>query len=593
MTGIETLERFKGVPETKQELGAFDNGSQHQGGLVLIAGDDKGLAQSGPPKKLPSKGRGSARRGHRSGRGVRGHPRKRSSGISGRLLSSPAGSHETLSLELSGAGPPWTVHTLKEHIQLHRPSLVFRSETNYKSRRCDRVKNLVNYNRVGVDSVGKGGGLLLLWCKDLDVWLQSFLSHHIDMTVKSEDYPERWRFTGFYGYPEVGNRKEGWTQLRKLTQQSVRPWICAGDFNEISYQQEKQGGLPWAHRQMRDFRECLDDCGLQDIGFEGKIFRWWNRREVPHTVCARLDRACNNLKWAEIFPQAIMSHEAVTCSDHSLISVGLEGKRIQDNKQKKHRFRFEAVWLSAPECADNDVSTEAKKEIEKLKDAIKDMAGKEEILWNQRAKALWLATRDRNTGFFHAKANERKVRKEIKLIKDATGNEVGNKKGIQRVVLSYFRSIFTSTNPIDEAVNEVLEYLDCRVTLAMNEALLLSFTSEEITRALKEMHPLKSLGPDSMSPIFYQKFWPIVCNGVCESVLEFLNKGSLDPLLNFTHIVLIPICPKPTDMSHFRPISLCNVLCKLASKAIANRMKHFLDALISTSQAAFSWLSYD
>ncbi|KAL0300143.1 UNVERIFIED_CONTAM: hypothetical protein Scaly_3058200 [Sesamum calycinum] len=195
---------------------------------------------------------------------------------------------------------------------------------------------------------------------------------------------------------------------------------------------------------MRDFREYLDDYGLQDIGFEGKIFTLWNRREAPHIVRARLDRACNNLKWAEIFPQAIMSHEAVTCSDHWLIWIGLEGERIQDNKRKKRCFRFEAAWLSAPECADviqrawtstyntephqnmikklratrtrlqqrnrenfgnirrkckelneklcmlqqNDVSAKTKKEIERLKDAIEEMVGKEEILWNQRAKAL-------------------------------------------------------------------------------------------------------------------------------------------------------------------------------------------------------------
>ncbi|KAL0300144.1 UNVERIFIED_CONTAM: Retrovirus-related Pol polyprotein from transposon RE1 [Sesamum calycinum] len=87
--------------------------------------------------------------------------------------------------------------------------LGFLFETKCKARRCDRMKNLVNYNGVGVEPVGKGGGLLLLWRKDLDVWLQSFSSHHIDVTVKSEDCLERWRFMGFYGYPEVGNRKEG------------------------------------------------------------------------------------------------------------------------------------------------------------------------------------------------------------------------------------------------------------------------------------------------------------------------------------------------------------------------------------------------
>ncbi|KAL0410998.1 UNVERIFIED_CONTAM: hypothetical protein Slati_3689500 [Sesamum latifolium] len=81
--------------------------------------------------------------------------------------------------------------------------------------------------------------------------------------------------------------------------------------------------------------------------------------------------------------------------------------------------------------------------------------------------------------------------------------------------------------------------------------------------------------------------WSIIRSDVCASVLDFLNNGSFNPLVNFTQVVLIPKCLNPSDMTQFRPISLCNVIYKLASNTIANRIKPFLDSLISISQSTF------
>ncbi|KAK6120642.1 hypothetical protein DH2020_045617 [Rehmannia glutinosa] len=101
------------------------------------------------------------------------------------------------------------------------------------------------------------------------------------------------------------------------------------------------------------------------------------------------------------------------------------------------------------------------------------------------------------------------------------------------------------------------------------------------------MHPFKLLGLDGMSPDFFQKFWHLIRSDVINFVFHVLNNQSFEHNINFTHIVLIPKTKNPDHITQFRPISLCNVIYKLASKVLANRIRTSLPKVISESQSAF------
>ena len=106
-------------------------------------------------------------------------------------------------------------------------------------------------------------------------------------------------------------------------------------------------------------------------------------------------------------------------------------------------------------------------------------------------------------------------------------------------------------------------------------------------KALEQMHHLTAPGPDGMPPLFYHHFWPTVKFIVIHTVLNFLNHGSAPPKFHDTHIVLIPKIKNPEKVTDYRPISLCNVAYKIASKVVANRMKWVLQEIISENQSAF------
>ena len=70
-------------------------------------------------------------------------------------------------------------------------------------------------------------------------------------------------------------------------------------------------------------------------------------------------------------------------------------------------------------------------------------------------------------------------------------------------------------------------------------------------------------------------------------MLSVLSSSHMLHKMNYTHIVLIPKINEPKHVADFRPISLANVVSRIVSKVLANRLKQILPNVISKSQSAF------
>ena len=105
------------------------------------------------------------------------------------------------------------------------------------------------------------------------------------------------------------------------------------------------GGLPLNRNRVTAFRNCLDTCGLMDLGFQGPRFTWTNK--IPNWQCnikERLDRGVGNFEWKILFPMAEIHHLPRVKSDHCPIL--LDTNPLERKSPKP--FLFEQMWFTDP-----------------------------------------------------------------------------------------------------------------------------------------------------------------------------------------------------------------------------------------------------
>jgi hypothetical protein len=76
------------------------------------------------------------------------------------------------------------------------------------------------------------------------------------------------------------------------------------------------------------------------------------------------------------------------------------------------------------------------------------------------------------------------------------------------------------------------------VTEDMNSKLLAPISDAEIEAALFQMGPKKSLGPDGLQALFFQRHWSLLKSRVCRAVRDFLAGTACPEDFNDTIIVL-------------------------------------------------------
>lgn len=466
-----------------------------------------------------------------------------------------------------------------------------------------------------------------MWNADLQVTVQVANFHVILALVIASG--QEFGLVCIYGDPYHQQTNAIWDQVANFVHDNLgKPMLCMGDMNELFYEMDKSSSCINSQR-LHAFCSLVKICGFFDLGFSGPAYTWTNKRYSSNPIYERLDRGLVNPEWCVIYPNTNVYNLPIIMSDHAPILISTDGTY----KQPRKNFKFENWWLMEDDFQDHAKSVwnnsanrpfsartnylagalkrwcrkkkPIQQEINQLEEQIKNIQMKspqdqdhahEAALiqryeqgmtkltefYTQRAKKQWARDGDRNTHYFHHAVLKRRRRNTIVSIKDEHNVLHFNSNAIANTFVNYFRYIFSSSN-----ANNGRPCICTHMPQQQQDYTYSIPDKQEIWQTLKEMKKRASPGPDGFNVEFYLATWSWIGDDVTMLVRNFYETGILPPHINDTNIALIPKKLVPAIPSDYRPISLCNVIYKIISKTLANRLKPHLPNYIHPSQQAF------
>ncbi|XP_060211737.1 uncharacterized protein LOC132639298 [Lycium barbarum] len=400
-----------------------------------------------------------------------------------------------------------------------------------------------------------------------------------------------------YAKSKSVGREELWDHMRAFSSTISGPWIVCGDYNSILNAEEKLGGAPHRLKKSLPFLDCINDCGLTDLGYFGHNYTWCNERKNNDVIWKRLDRVLANDEWTNFLPNTTVQHLTRTSSDHCPLLVSA----CNDDANFIKYFRFLNFWEEQPDFY-NVVKLNWNPEVngnifwifhQKLKRLSKalcewsrtqigDIFLKTQQLETMRQKAnlRWYKEGDENTKIFHSVVKGRRKLLNIYRIK-VEDQWVEGDENIGAAAVNFYQDLFK------EVDRDIINLVPRMVSEEENNFLIEEASHEEVKRAVFDIDPNSSAGPDGFNGFFFQKTWDIVGDDLVNMVKAVIRGHQLPKFFTNTCLVLIPKSDNPQSFTDFKPISLSNVSQKIVSKVLNDRLSRIIPKIISQNQSGF------
>ena len=246
------------------------------------------------------------------------------------------------------------------------------------------------------------------------------------------------------------------------------------------------------------------------------------------------------------------------------------------NKQKNNREKQLIQEIGEMEGCINESNMEKLETLKTELFEIRQEKLKGDII---RSKSEYIDKGEKPTKFFCGLEKHNYVSKSMPKLEMTDGTILYKQSEILSETENYYKNLCTSKDNILDNV-DLEEYIGQQGMnkLTENEANKLEgiLTLPEISYTLKSMKSEKSPGLSGFSAEFFKVFWKQLGNFVLRSLNYGYMKGELSVTQKQGLITCIPKENKPKQfLKNWRPLTLLDIVYKIASGTIANRLKMY------------------
>ncbi|KAI9078502.1 hypothetical protein K1719_039527 [Acacia pycnantha] len=257
-----------------------------------------------------------------------------------------------------------------------------------------------------IDADGFKGGI---WC----LWSDKF--SHVEVRESTNQFiyihftgvrGQVWEMTFVYGSPNIVLRRSLWRDLMSLSRSVHVPWCLGGDFNATLASDER---CSWRSTRGSDREFCsfVDDAGLHDLGFVGPPFTW--------------------------------KRTGVESRNGSSLGYNFLARDLSDARRNILIGRLNGITRTESRFG---LSMELEELQRSLWQQLEEVLTQESLIWAQKSRSEWVVDGDRNTRYFHARANGRRKRNYIGALKGSDEVWVYELDLIKEMMVSDLSTVF-------------------------------------------------------------------------------------------------------------------------------------------------------